>query len=72
VPSNQTHQPDHVRTPKADFRVTYYGTVTTMTPLSDRCGEWLEDNVAIQRFGISVAIEPHYIEHLAEAMVEEG
>jgi hypothetical protein len=46
--------------------------VTTITPLADRCGEWLEDNVAIQRFGISVAIEPHYIEHLAEAMVEEG
>ena len=59
--------------PQADFRVTYHGTITTITPLSDRCREWLEDNVAIepwQRFGI--AIEPRYVEQLTDAMIEEG
>ena len=43
--------------PQADFRITYHGTITTITPLSDACREWLEDNVAIepwQRFGIAV------------------
>jgi len=64
--------------PKAggtDFRVTYHGTITTITPLSDACREWLEDKVAIepwQRFGPSIAIEPRYVQQLAEAMIEEG
>jgi len=49
--------------------------ITTITPLSDRCREWLEDNVAIepwQRFGSSIAVEPRYVEQLAEAMIEDG
>ena len=25
-----------------------------------------------QRFGTSLAVEPRYVEHLAEAMIEEG
>jgi hypothetical protein len=61
--------------PQADFRVTYHGTITTITPLSDACREWLEENVDIepwQRFGTSIAIEPRYVDHLAEAMIEEG
>ena len=61
--------------PQADFRVTYHGTITTVTPLSDACREWVEENVEIelwQRFGSSIAIEPHYVDHLAEAMIEEG
>ena len=61
--------------PQADFRVTYHGTITTITPLSDACRGWLEDNVAIepwQRFGNSIAIEPRYVEQLADAMIEEG
>jgi hypothetical protein len=60
---------------QADFRVTYHGMVTTITPLSDRCREWLEDKVAIepwQRFGPSIAIEPRYVEQLAAAMADEG
>jgi hypothetical protein len=75
MPHTQAHQPGHSLTPKADFRVTYHGTVTTITPLSDACRDWLEDNVAIepwQRFGTSIAIEPRYVEQLAEAMIEEG
>src|SRR3954454_8983362 len=34
--------------PQPDFRVTYHGTITTITPLSDACREWLEDNVEIE------------------------
>ena len=61
--------------PQADFRITYHGTITTITPLSDACREWVEDNVEIepwQRFGNSIAIEPRYVEQLADAMIEEG
>ena len=61
--------------PHADFRITYHGTITTITPLSDACREWLEENVEIetwQRFGTSIAIEPRYVQQLAEAMIEEG
>jgi hypothetical protein len=75
MPHDQAHQHDHARTPRADFRVTYHGTVTTVTPLSDRCREWLEENVEIepwQRFGNAIAVEPRYVEQLAEAMIEEG
>ena len=59
----------------ADFRVTYHGTITTVTPLSHACREWLEENVASepwQRFGESIAIEPRYVELLAQAMIEAG
>jgi hypothetical protein len=61
--------------PQADFRITYHGTITTITPLSDACREWLEDNVAIepwQRFGNRIAVEPRYVQQLAEAMIGEG
>ena len=71
----QVHQPDHARTPRADFRVTYHGTITTLTPLSDRCREWVEANLEIeawQWFGNAIAVEPRYVEQLAEAMIEEG
>jgi hypothetical protein len=44
MPHTQAHQPDHTR---ADFRVTYPGTVTTITPLTDACRECLEQNVEI-------------------------
>src|SRR5437868_9644279 len=47
----------------------------TITALSDACREWVEENVEIeawQRFGNSIAIEPRYVDHLAEAMIEEG
>jgi len=75
MPHKQAHQPRCDRTPKADFRLTYHGTITTITPLSDACREWVEENVASeprQRFGNSIAVEPRYVEHLAEAMIEEG
>jgi hypothetical protein len=75
MPHTQAQQPDHARTPRADFRVTYHGTVTTITPLSDRCREWVETNVEIepwQRFGNAIAVEPRYVEQLAEAMIEDG
>jgi hypothetical protein len=71
----QTHKADHARTPSADFRVVYHGTVTTITPLTDRCREWVEVNVEIepwQRFGNAIAVEPRYVEQIAEAMIEEG
>ena len=45
MPHSQAHQPDHTRTPRADLRVTYHGTITTLTPLTDRCREWVEANV---------------------------
>ena len=73
MPSSQAHQQDQGRTPGADFRVAYHGTITTITPLSDACRDWLEDNVAIepwQRFGASIAIEPRYVEQLAGSMIE--
>jgi hypothetical protein len=64
----------YARTPRADFRLTYHGTITTITPLSDACREWLEENVEIepwQRFGNAIAVEPRYVEQLAEAMIED-
>jgi len=75
MPHVQAHQPDHAPAPTVDFRVTYHGTVTTITPLTDRCREWVEINVEIepwQRFGNAIAVEPRYVEQLAEAMIEEG
>lgn len=75
MPNIQAHQPSHAQTPKADFRVTCHGTISTLTPLSDACRAWVEENVAIepwQRFGSSIALEPRYVEHVAEAMIEEG
>ena len=75
MPHTQSHQPDHSRTPSADFRITYHGTITTITPLSGRCREWLDANVEIeewQRFGPSIAVEPRYVEQVAEAMIEAG
>jgi hypothetical protein len=75
MPHAQAHQPDHAHTPRADFRVTYHGTVTTLTPLTDRCREWVEINVEIepwQRFGNAIAVEPRYVEQLAEVMMEGG
>jgi len=64
------------RTPaSSDFRLTYHGTITTITQLSDACREWVEENVEIepwQRFGTSIALEPRYIEQLAIAMIEDG
>jgi hypothetical protein len=75
MPHALAHQPDHARTPTADFRVTYHGTVTTVTPLPERCREWVETNVEIepwQRFGNAIAVEPGYVEQVAEAMIEDG
>lgn len=74
-PHTQANQSCHAQGPSADFRLTYHGTITTITPLSDACRLWLDENVEIeawQRFGSSIAIEPRYVKHLAEAMIEEG
>ena len=75
MPHTRANQPGHAQTPKPDFRITYHGTVTTITPLSEPCREWLDENVEIepwQRFGQSIAVEPRYVEQLATAMVEAG
>ena len=75
MPHTQPHQPDHTQTPTPDFRVTYHGTITTITPLSDACRAWVEENVAIepwQWFGNAIAVAPRCVEQLAEAMMEEG
>jgi hypothetical protein len=70
APANHPHD-----APRVDFRLTYHRTITTITPLTDACREWLEANVEIepwQRFGPSIALEPRYVEQLALAMIEEG
>jgi len=57
------------------FRATYHGTIITLTPLTDRCRECVETNVDIEawkRFGNAIAVEPRYVEQLAEGMIEEG
>jgi len=75
MPHTLAPQPDQPQTSTADFRVTYHGTITTVTPLTDRCREWIEENVEIepwQRFGSAIAVEPRYVEQLAEAMIEQG
>ena len=75
MPHTQAHQSDHTRTPTADFRLAYHGTITTITPLTDRCREWVEKNVEIepwQHFGIAIAVERRYVEQLADAMIDEG
>jgi hypothetical protein len=68
-------QPKAAQAPTPDFRITFHGTVTTITPLSGACREWLEANVEIeawQRFGRGIALEPGYVEQVAEAMIEAG
>ena len=75
MPHTQAHQSSDAQSPRANFCVTYHGTITAITPLSDACREWLEDTVAIepwQRFGSSIAGGPRYVEQLAEAMIEDG
>ena len=72
MPHTQAKQRDHAH---ADFRLTYHGTITTITPLTDACRKWLEANVEIepwQHFGPSIAIEPRYVEQLAQAMIDAG
>jgi len=75
MPYVKARQPDRAGKPMPDFRITYHGTITTITPLSDACREWLEENVEIepwQRFGNAIAVEPRYVEQLAKVMIEEG
>jgi hypothetical protein len=70
IPAHPTAQD-----PIPDFRITYYGTITAITPLTEACREWIEENLAIepwQRLGPSIAVEPRYVEQLAQAMIEEG
>jgi hypothetical protein len=72
MPHVQARRADHAQ---ADFRLTYHGTISTITPLTDAAREWLEANVEIdpwQRFGPSIALEPRYVEYVAEAMTAEG
>jgi hypothetical protein len=75
MPHTQAPQPDQLQSPTADFRLTYHGTITTITPLTERCREWVEENVEIEpwrRFGNAIAVEPRYVQQLAEAMIEGG
>jgi hypothetical protein len=73
MPHVHADQPSRAR--GADFRITHHGTITTITPISDACLEWLEENMAIepcQRFEPSIAVEPRYVAQLAVAMIEAG
>jgi len=75
MPYAQADRQNRARMARADFRVTYHGTITTITPLTDACREWVEENVDIepwQRFGNSFAVEPRYVEYLVPAMIEAG
>ena len=62
--------------PAADFIVTYHGTVATVDVLSDRCQNWIEENVAVepwQRLGdFGICIDPTFAEELREALSEAG
>lgn len=59
----------------ADFRTEYHGTIRTITPLTNRCRHWIEENVAYepwQWFGQRVAVEPRYLPTLVEEMLDAG
>ena len=75
MPHTKADQPDHAQRARADFSVAYHGTITTVTPLSNACRVWLDENVAIepwQRFGDAIAVDPRYVEQLAQVMIEDG
>jgi hypothetical protein len=72
---------DQLHPSTADFRVTYHGLITTITPLTEACHRWLDENVDAEGWqwfpqrgaaGNALAVEPRYIDHVVEGMVEEG
>ena len=62
--------------PKPDFLITYHGTVATLDLLSNAAREWVEENVATERWqwlGRSrLGIDPGYAEELRAALAEAG
>jgi hypothetical protein len=54
------HGPEETEAARcADFQIAYNGMIATVTPLTDACREWLEENVEIepwQRLGRAIAV----------------
>jgi hypothetical protein len=59
----------------ADFRIMHHGTISTVTPLTNRCKAWLDEKVEAegwQWFGDQLAVEPRYVDQVVEGMIEDG
>ena len=74
------HRADPARSTRADFRITFHGTITLLHPLSEPCLNWLDENVATEGWqwfgnpvaGGGLAVEPRYLDTLVEELAEAG
>ena len=58
----------------SDAVVTNHGSICLMYPATDAARSWLGENIAedAQWWGHSLAIEPRYVEDIAEGMRDAG
>jgi hypothetical protein len=60
MPSDQVQHSDRPNVTGADFRIDYHGLMTTITPLTDACREWLKNNInADEQFWVGDAVATH-------------
>lgn len=58
-----------------DFQFTNHGSIITVTPLTERAKEFIEQNVSVeswQYFGNAIALDRRCARDLAGVMVDEG
>ena len=75
MPSDQVQRSDRPNVTGADFRIDYHGLMTTITPLTDACREWLKNNIhADEQFwvGDAVATHPSTLDEVVHELVDEG
>lgn len=61
---------------RADFYITYHGTVATLDVLSNATREWVEEHVATEPWQwlgrSSIGIDPRFAEGLRQALTDAG
>lgn len=58
-----------------DFRFDNHGSICVLTPVSEACRQWVDDNVGddeTQHWGKGIVIEPRYAGPILEALDAEG
>lgn len=59
----------------ADFLASYRGSVATLIPLTPEAEAWIVENLSLepwQRIGDGYAIEPRYLEAIAQGIENDG
>jgi hypothetical protein len=75
MPSDQAEHSARPNVSGADFRIDYHGVMTTITPLTDACREWLKDNIrGDEQFwvGDGVATHPSMLDEVVSELVDGG